>query len=69
MGYIKGRGIGSRSVKSIQGHRHRETVTLLYSRDEVKRPTIKIEVAVTIELIESIKTSTMLAWRPVTNDW
>ena len=36
---------------------------------EVKRPTIHIKVAVTVELIESIKASEMVAWRPVTNDW
>jgi len=44
-------------------------VALFYWRDEVKRPTIHNEVAVTVELIESIKASAMLAWRPGTNDW
>ena len=43
--------------------------TGFFYADEVKRPTIHIKVAVTVELIESIEASAMLACRPVTNDW
>ena len=70
LGGVLGRfGYWQPECQDIQGHRFTIPVALFYSRDEVKRPTINIEVAVTIELIESIKASTMLAWRPVTNDW
>ena len=43
--------------------------TGFFYADEVKRPIIHIKVAVTVELIESIEASAMLACRPVTNDW
>ena len=50
------------------GHRYTMAVALFYS-DEVERPKIHIKIVVTIELIESIKASAMVARRPVTNDW